>query len=107
MAMTIGVVIFTYNRPKMLVEALDSALRNNPDRIIICDDGSEPPVDIDHPLVTVMRSPRRTPEERRTQNLSGYMGNIAREMMGTDYIAWLCDDDLMADGWLDYCLLYT
>ena len=32
--MTIGVVIFTYNRPKMLAEALASALQNRPDKYL-------------------------------------------------------------------------
>ena len=100
--MTIGVIIFTYNRPHMLLEALASARRNRPDKIIICDDGSDPAVPYMGEDVTIMRLPSRTPEERIAKNMSGHLGNLARSLIGTDYIAWLCDDDLMAAGWLDY-----
>lgn len=102
-AMTIGVVVFSYNRPALLREALASVMRNNPDQVIICDDGSDVPVEVpaDARVSLISRPPR--PASVRVRR--ALLAELAEEAVGkltTEYVTWLCDDDLMAEGWLDH-----
>ena len=56
----LSIIIPTYNRPKLLPRAVNSALAQTIDsfEVIVVDDGSEEPVDLpEHPLLRIVRLP--------------------------------------------------
>jgi len=100
---TITAIIFSYNRPQMLAEAITSA--READEIILVDDGS------DFDVVTFAKqfpiknfsligAPQLTIEERlKTQRLPMLTNEALKQATG-DIIMYLCDDDLFADEWI-------
>lgn len=95
-------VILSYNRPALLREAVASAREAS--EVIVADDGST------FDVVRLVRSVRndatvisgryRTPWEH-TQFLNfGSMLAAATALVTTPYVAYLCDDDTYAPGWL-------
>lgn len=89
----------------MLAEALASI--DEADQIIIADDGSD--FDVwgvaaragQHlPNVRVVSGERRAPAERMRTPSCGALINKALRLVNCDYVAYLCDDDLFAPGWL-------
>lgn len=97
----VSLIVLSYNRPKWLREAIASALVNQPDELILVDDGSDfnprPYADWDADII----GPPLTLEERlRTPRL----GSLINQALGAatgDIAAYICDDDLLAPGWLD------
>jgi glycosyltransferase involved in cell wall biosynthesis len=89
----------------MLAEALKTVARNRPDAVILVDDGS----DFDAPalareyvdLEAWALAPKLTPAERIHAPRLGTLLAEALFAVGTTHVAYLCDDDLWADGWLD------
>lgn len=111
MSVTIACIVVTYNRPRMLREALASVVNARPDEVILVDDGStydvEAMVERDYILGSrgirwkfVGASPL-TVEERMTVPRQGSLINKALEMVQSDGVTYLCDDDIHAEGWYD------
>jgi len=104
---TMTVIVTSYNRPRMLREALATVgwARD----IIIADDGSDFDVfgDVSDWLWEAMGraaryvlAEKRTPDERMNIPSTSALINRAIRMVDTDYLTVLCDDDLLAPGWL-------
>ncbi len=104
--MTIAAIIFSYNRPNFIREALQSAKDNKADQIIVCDDGSDTIEQIREVCkefdALLLEWPAREPESRIKKVYLGELAAAAIEKCTTDYIAWLCDDDYFAPGWFDH-----
>lgn len=110
--MKLNVIIISYNRPRMLKEAVDSVLgQTHKDlRAIIYDDGSDS-FDIedfvgqyDDDRLALVTSPKLTPEQRVEKGTTRWADNINSilEMIPREeYVAYLCDDDLMHPKWLE------
>lgn len=102
---TVTAVVLSYNRPRLLREALATVARNRPDEVILVDDAS----DFDAPgvareyvdLAFAVLADRLTVAERLVTPRLGSLINEALSVATGDAIAYLCDDDLWADGWLD------
>lgn len=99
---TIATILLSYNRPRMLCEALSTCLAS--DQLIVTDDGSDfdaralvlgcradaqlvtaPPMDVGERLIT----PRL-----------GRLINRALALVTCDVVTYLCDDDLWHPQWL-------
>jgi glycosyltransferase involved in cell wall biosynthesis len=101
-SVTIACIVPSFNRPRLLREALTSA--SGADQIIVVDDGS----DFDALAlcrefagVDFIGSPPLTPIERMTTLRQGRQMNRALEAVRCDVVAYLCDDDLLHPGWFD------
>lgn len=104
----ITVIVLSYNRPKMLREALTSIV--GAAEVILCDDGSDFPVDdylqgfVWPNLVgcdlTIIRGERRPLWHRLTAPRVGALINRGLAEATQPIIAYLCDDDLFHPGWL-------
>lgn len=99
---TIATILLSYNRPRMLCEALSTAL--GCDQLIVTDDGSDFDVQSlihgcrpDAQLVSA--SPMTTAERLRTPRL-GNLINRALDLVSADVVTYLCDDDLFHPDWL-------
>lgn len=104
---TVTVVVLSYNRPRMLAEALESII--GADEIVVVDDGSSfdvekvikdslPPI---VPFKVVLeKKPPLTPEERIVTARVGKNMNEAIRNAQSDVITYLCDDDIFAPGWI-------
>jgi hypothetical protein len=110
---TIGVIVASYNRPQMLRQALASVLIQNPDQVILCDDGSDlfdpEAVLAEFPWkcpAGVLKSSQRTPEARVTENHICELINTALGKLATEWVAYLCDDDMFAPGWFHIARQY-
>lgn len=106
MGRRVTVLVLSYNRPRMLREALDSI--KGADEVFILDDGSDfDLVSIVKPFFdrfprTIMR--KETPltvEERLTVPRVGRNINRAIADSSGDAIAYLCDDDLFHPDWIE------
>jgi GT2 family glycosyltransferase len=53
----VSVIVPTHNRPDSLARLMDSLLPAHPDEVIVVDDGSKPPVALQHPQVKLIRNP--------------------------------------------------
>lgn len=101
---TISVIVLSYNRPKMLKEALESV--GDADEIIITDDGSDfDPADTIKELdfkmpVKIIKSKPASLEIRLNQPRLGKMLNAALANVSSTLVTYLCDDDIMGPGWL-------
>lgn len=99
---TVATILLSYNRPRMLCEALGTCL--DADQLIVTDDGSAFDV---HSLVRgcradaafAMAEPMSTAERLVTPRL-GALINRALSLVTCDVVTYLCDDDLFAPGWL-------
>lgn len=97
MPATIGVLVLSYNRPTWLREALASV--QDADQIVVVDDGSDFDVAEFAPGVLV-RNPRISPETRVSTPRMGALFNRGLDAIRTDYVGYVCDDDMLAPGWL-------
>jgi glycosyltransferase involved in cell wall biosynthesis len=102
----VTVIVLSYNRPRMLAEALDSI--RGADEVIVLDDGSDFDVtDVAKfflgrfPKITWHRSPKLTVEERLITPRVGKLINHAIRAATGDAIAYLCDDDLFHSEWIE------
>lgn len=103
--MKVSVIVFSYNRPRMLGEALRSIV--GADEVCILDDGSSFEVGeivassgIVCPSIRTTVAGALSPEERVVTARFGRRANKAiREACG-DVITYLCDDDLFHPGWI-------
>lgn len=101
----VSVIVFSYNRPRMLGEALRSIVAA--DEVCILDDGST--FDVDEvvassglvcPSIRTVVAGKVTTAERMTTARFGRSANTAIREADGDVIAYLCDDDLFHHGWL-------
>jgi len=102
----VAVIVLSYNRPRMLREALDSI--KGADEVFILDDGSDFDVDAvtapfigRFPSFAVRKKPKLTLEERLTVPRVGRGINQAILHTTCDAIAYLCDDDLFHPDWIE------
>ena len=96
---TVTVIMPSYNRPRMLGEALQSII--GADEILVVDDGSQfdvkkvvyenRPKDCNN--VSWWKKPDLTHKERIVTPRVGKNMNEAIEKSSSDVIAYLCDDD--------------
>lgn len=93
---TIAVLIPTFNRATLIVDAVNSCLTQSipPDKIIIYDDGSTD--NTPHVIHELQKSTEIITYIRGdTNNGIGYARNKLLENVDTDYACWLDSDDLM------------
>lgn len=100
---TVGVIVISYNRPRMLAEALASI--DGADQVVLVDDGSD--FDVERvlkraklPNASMIANPSHTLAERLTIATCGALINAGLRAVTCDYVGYLCDDDLFAPGWL-------
>ena len=109
----ITVIVLSYNRPRMLREALGSIV--GAAEVILCDDGSDfelaevigagfPNLDGARCLSVLGR--RVDLAERLTGARVGALVNTALALASQPIIAYLCDDDLFHPGWLPAVAAY-
>lgn len=99
----VAVILLSYNRPRMLREALASIPRGA--EVLVTDDGS----DFDAPAVVRTRfpdaravvAPPMDVAARLVTPRLGRLVNQALSLVQAPYVTYLCDDDLFAPGWLD------
>lgn len=103
-AKKLAVIVLSYNRPRMLGEALSSI--KGADEVIVLDDGSTFDVDqvvkdsdLDCPSVSVRKLPKLEVKERLGKPRTGAAINRAIRETKADIIAYLCDDDVFDPGW--------
>lgn len=99
---TVATILLSYNRPRMLREALLTALAC--DQLIVTDDGSDFDV---QSVVTHERkdaqfviAPKMTTDERLKTPRLGSLINQALAAVTCDVVTYLCDDDLFHPGWI-------
>ena len=104
--LSLAIVISSYNRPKMLGQALTSVIGQpiKPEEVFVLDDGSDFDVhevtgQYTYP-VTVIQGPPRSPEERMTYSNYGVLINETMRRMKSRFIQLLCDDDMLAPEWI-------
>lgn len=101
----VAVIVLSYNRPRMLAEALGSI--RGAAQIIVADDGSdfdprevimaaELPMSVD---IWVVREPRISVEARLTTPRTGALLNWSLTLVTCPIVTYLCDDDLFDPGW--------
>lgn len=103
---TITAVVLSYNRPRMLAEALGSVEANRPDQTIVVDDGSR--FDVSNHVrqhylrgASIVRAYPIPVKDRLVTPRLGNLINKALEYARCDVVAYLCDDDIWDQGWLD------
>ncbi len=104
-----NVIIISYNRPRMLKEAINSVLMSNVDVVCwIYDDGSDFDVvslvdGINDDRIVLAVAPRMSPEERVRPGNTRWSTNmnwlLDRIPVG-ETITYLCDDDILNRNWL-------
>jgi glycosyltransferase involved in cell wall biosynthesis len=104
-----NVLIFSYNRPKMLREAIESVLSQDYGNfdLYIVDDGSDifDPLDLVNEYtderILIAQAPKIPIEERIKQSRLGRNANAVIETLpDIEPVYYLCDDDLMGPLWL-------
>ncbi len=100
---TVATILLSYNRPRMLCEALSTCL--DCDQLIVTDDGSDfdaralvQGCRADAQMVT---APRMPVEQRLKAARLGKLINAALSLVTCDVVTYLCDDDLMAPNWIE------
>lgn len=99
---TISTILLSYNRPRMLCEALGTVL--GADQLIVTDDGS----DFDvlslvrgcYPAAEFVTASRMTTEDRLRTPRLGSLINRALALVRCDVVTYLCDDDLFHPHWI-------
>lgn len=100
---TVSVLVLSYNRPRMLREALGSI--KYADEVIIVDDGSDFDItavasEFKFPHFSLVGAPPITVEERvKNQRLPALINEALRQAKG-NIITYLCDDDLLGGEWI-------
>lgn len=102
---TVATILLSYNRPRMLREAIDSLAAAGPDQVILVDDGSDfdaiPPIEAAFPDAwQLVAAPKMTIDERLTTARLGRLINQALGAVTCDVVTYLCDDDLFHPGWI-------
>lgn len=105
---SVAVILLSYNRPRMVKEALRSIKGQSmhPDQLIVVDDGS------DFNIASAVRkmgyrntdfiiSDKISPQERVKTPRVGKLLNSALKLVTTDVVAYLCDDDLFHPNWIE------
>lgn len=101
--MSIGVVILSYNRPELLRKAVASCA--DAAEVVVMDDGS-PQFHIHEfvrdvrPDATLVLGRKRTPREHMEDLNFGRFLAAGTALLTTPKVAYLCDDDTFAEGWL-------
>ena len=99
---TIAVILLSYNRPRMLCEALGTV--TGCDQLIVTDDGSD--FDVRAlvmgcvPAAQFVTMPPMTVGERLVTPRLGSLINSALLLVECDVVTYLCDDDLFHPHWL-------
>lgn len=99
---TIATILLSYNRPRMLCEALGTV--RGCEQLIVTDDGSD--FDVKAlvrgcvPLAEFVTAPKMTIEARLTTPRLGMLINQALTLVQCDVVTYLCDDDLFHPHWL-------
>lgn len=99
-------VILTHNRPDMLRDCIFS-IWPQVDVLIIVDNASDPPVDKEalpfaDDLLVVLRVEEQPPNLSRLWNMGIYEATMmSLEDCPEFYIAMLCDDTIVPEGWFD------
>ena len=110
--MRVSCILTSYNRPRMIRDALDSVARQtHPDYELIVVDDSDA-FDI-HEMVRAFRFPavrviRNAPraEAVRTQNRLPMNCNIGLKHASGDLVCYLCDDDFYYPEWFEQASLF-
>src|SRR5262245_9745465 len=98
----VAVILLSYNRPRMLSEALESI--GPVSQLIVTDDGSD--FDVRrvvkkvYPRAYFVEASKMTLEERLVTPRLGRLINQALSAVSAPYVTYLCDDDLFAPGWV-------
>jgi glycosyltransferase involved in cell wall biosynthesis len=101
---SVSVIVPTLNRPALVLEAVESAVRQTraPLEVLVVDDGSNPPVDADDllarfgPMVRVLRN-------ARSEGLA-WARHQGVEAARGDYVVHLDDDDLFSKNLVEECV---
>lgn len=99
---TIATILLSYNRPRMLCEALGTV--RGCDQLIVTDDGSD--FDVQalirgcYPGAQFVTAPPMSVDERLRTPRLGRLINRALELVTCNVVAYLCDDDLFHPYWL-------
>lgn len=100
---SISVVVPTLNRPTLLLEAIESAVRQTraPLEVIVVDDGSDPHVDVDG-LHARFGSIVRVVRNAQSDGLA-WARHQGVDAAHGDYVVHLDDDDLFSPGLVETC----
>lgn len=107
--MTVATILLSYNRPRMLREALVSLAAARPDQVVLVDDGSDfdavaatrTVFPLGGPFSNAVSAATMSVAERLVTPRLGRLINQALSLVSCDVVAYLCDDDLFHAGWLD------
>jgi glycosyltransferase involved in cell wall biosynthesis len=104
----IAVIVASYNRPRMLREALVSVWSGAPDQVIVVDDGSTFPVAAlcREFRAELVDAPPLTTDERLVAARQGTLLNRALALVTQEVTTYLCDDDLHHCDWYGYLRAY-
>lgn len=103
---TVATILISFNRPRLIREALQSC--KHADQLIIADDGSdvfnpaEALEELHHPNGMLLSTSRRSVDARVAKEVLGLLVNRALLLVETDYVTYLCDDDLFHPEWIDF-----
>lgn len=102
---TVATILLSYNRPRMLREALASLVTAGPDQVILVDDGSDfDPVSLIESAFPnawqFVVAPKMDLDERLVTPRLGSLINQALGKVTADVVTYLCDDDLFHPGWI-------
>lgn len=101
---TVATILLSYNRPRMLREALASLVAAKPDQVVLVDDGSDfnarAVVRKAFGQLVVVQAAKLTIEERLVTPRLGSLINQALSKVECDVVTYLCDDDLFHPGWI-------
>lgn len=99
---TVATILLSYNRPRMLCEALGTVA--GCDQLIVTDDGSD--FDVRslvrscYSMAQFVTAPKMTITERLKTPRLGRLINQALALVECDVVTYLCDDDLFHPYWL-------
>lgn len=104
----VSVVVTSFNRKRMLAECLASLVAARADEVIVCDDGSTFNVAAvcagalhGRCRWALVAAPPLTVDERMATIRQGRLINDALALTSGEIQYLICDDDLVAPGWLD------
>lgn len=101
---TVATILLSYNRPRMLLEAVQSLADAGPDQVVLVDDGSDfDALAAARPLFADLGAVQAAPmplEQRLVTARLGRLINQALALVTCDVVTYLCDDDLFHPAWL-------